>query len=214
MSVNDRSEKVQIIVQYDFSSLHSMKDGELMKLAEHLFCENLVWRDRSLIRDAVEAYASISGFAISCSGEYIRCSRYGQKRGTNRRGLADNAEGMEKPASRDLHGGQLKCGCTFSITLSSTVKTKQLPKKTTQKSRPKFRECWDDMTPVTIKKACCVHGGLCKPSSQQQMWVRSRTGQYNKGISEGAIFTLCNFLKHNKKLKSTTIEKIPNEWMP
>ena len=75
-SVNDRSEKVQIIVQYDFSSLHSMTDGELIKLAEHLFSENLVWRDRSLIRDAAEAYASISDFSISCSGEYILCSRY------------------------------------------------------------------------------------------------------------------------------------------
>ena len=94
-----------------------MTDGELMKLAEHLFSENLVWRDRSLIRDAAEAYASISGFSVSCSGEYIRCSRYGKKRGTNRKGQHDNAEDMEKPFLRDFHGGQLKCGCTFSITL-------------------------------------------------------------------------------------------------
>ena len=190
-SVNDTESS--IINDYDFSVLQSPTNININNVGELIFVAGSKWKDRTLIRNAVNSYASIAGFSVFHSSEYIRCSRFGEPK---------------KKSSRDFLGGQLKCGCSFSITLASSQKVKQMPKKISSSSKPKYRANWDDNVPVIIKKANCKHSGLCKPSPQQQLFSRSRSGQYIKAINETALFTLCNFFKHNKRLKSTTIRSV------
>ena len=196
LSTIENEEKC-LIVGYDFSFFNSpdnLPNGGLAILGQYLFEVGSIWKDRSLIRSAVNTYASLSGFTTRFSGEFIQCNRNGQR----------NSEHDK----RDYSGGQLKCDCTFSISLCSSRKSKTLPKKITPSSKPKFRHCWDDGIPIIIKKACCEHSNLCKPSTQQQIMSRSRGGQYLKGVNETALFTLCNILKHNKRLKATTIKSV------
>ena len=54
----------------------------------------------------------------------------------------------------------------------------------------------------------CNHCVECKPSTQQQLLSRSRSRKYVQGISENALFTLCNMLKHNRRLKAASIKSV------
>ena len=111
-SVNDTESS--IINDYDFSVLQSPTNININNVGELIFVAGSKWKDRTLIRNAVNSYASIAGFSVFHSSEYIRCSRFGEPK---------------KKSSRDFLGGQLKCGCSFSITLASSQKVKQMPKK-------------------------------------------------------------------------------------
>ena len=120
-----------------------------------------------------------------------------------------NTQIYQKQAVRYFADGQLKAGCTFSIKFKSSVRAKKMPKNPTAKSKPKYRNYFSDNISITIVEAVCEHGGQCRPSPQQQIMVRSRSGLYIKNVSENAIFILCNMLKHNNgRLKSVTIKNI------
>ena len=109
---------------------------------------------------------------------------------------------------RDFANSQLKAGCTFSIKVKSSIRIKKMPANPTPLSRAKYRDDCSNGISVTIVTVVCEHGGQCKPSPQQQIMVRSRSGLYIKNVSETACFPLCNMLKHNRKLKTITIKKI------
>ena len=59
-----------------------------------------------------------------------------------------------------------------------------------------------------ISVANCLHCIQCKPSTQQQLMSRSRSGKYVQGISDNALFVLCNMFKSNGRLKSNCIKSI------
>ena len=109
---------------------------------------------------------------------------------------------------RDFANGQLKAGCTFSIKVKSSIRIKKMPANPTPLSRAKYRDNFSDGISVTIVTAVCEHGGQCKPSPQQRIMVRSRSGLYLKIVSETACFTVCNMLKQNGKLKTITSKNI------
>ena len=76
------NEEKCLIVGYDFSFFNSpdnLPNGGLAILGQYLFEVGSIWKDRSLIRSAVNTYASLSGFTTRCSGEFIRCNIYGQR---------------------------------------------------------------------------------------------------------------------------------------
>ena len=85
-----------------------------------------------------------------------------------------------------------------------------MPANPTPLSRAKYSrdDFSSDGISVTIVTAVCEHRGQCKPSPQQQIMVRSRSGLYIKNVSKTACFPLCNMLKHNRKLKTIMIKNI------
>jgi len=192
------------ITSFDYSSLQSY-GGCLTDVCKALFKNGDQWKDRSTLFEAVKCISAYSGFAPYLTQEYIRCNRYGNMKSKDSKSVLD-----QKQAARDFADGRLKAGCTFSIKFKSSVREKKMPKNPTAKSKPKYRNDFSDNTFITIENAVCEHGGHCKPSSQQQIMVRSRSGLYVKNVSDTAIFTLCNMLKHNSggRLKTVTIKSI------
>ena len=169
---------------------------------------NEKWKDWKLLFIAVKYYSAIAGFSICKSREYIRCNRFGEI--SKRKNLSDD---FQKPC--EFNSGQLKAGCTFSITLFSTQREKSMPKNVTNKSKPKYRMNFNDNVIVMIKKACCIHAGLCHLSTQQQIVTHSRSGLHVKNMNEMTFFTLCNVMKHNNGvLNCDTIKSIVSPIWP
>jgi len=187
-----------IITAFDYSSLQSFA-GCLTDIGKTLFQNGDQWIDRRTLYEAVKCFSAYAGFAPRKIQEYIRCNRYGT---VTKNGL------KKAQVPRDFANGQLKAGCTFCIKLKSSIRIKKMPANPTPRSKAKHRDDFSDGNSVTIVTAVCEHGGQCKPSPQQQIMVRSRSGLYIKNVSETAFFTLCNMLKHNGKLKTHTIKNI------
>ena len=72
----------------------------------------------------------------------------------------------------------------------------------------------DDGVPVIISTANCQHTGDCKPSTQQQIVQRARSGEYIKSISDMALFTLCTMYKEKMSLKSYYVKSILQSQFP
>ena len=64
------------------------------------------------------------------------------------------------------------------------------------------RPLWNDMYYVTIVRAVTNHSGGCKPSPQQHVMQKSRSGQYIADISQLALFQLCNASHEGRTVNS------------
>jgi hypothetical protein len=200
----------EVIFSTDYSSFISF-DGDINLLAQSLFKTGQKWKDRSTLFHAVNSFAAIAGFSVFLSQEYIKCNRFGIVKKRKKQNTTDN----ELQNHRAFASGQLKAGCTFSIQMASTVRIKSMPKVVTEKSKPKYRNNFNDNVIIIIKNACCTHAGLCKPSCQQQLVTRARGGSYIKNMNDMALFTLCNVMKHNNGiLKTETIKSIVSPIWP
>ena len=72
----------------------------------------------------------------------------------------------------------------------------------------------DDGVLVIITTANCQHTGNCKPSTQQQIIQRSRSGEYIKCISDIALYSMCTIYKQKMSLKSYYVKSILQSQFP
>ena len=152
-------------------------------------------------------YAALCGFSVLLVQEYIRCNRYGSVRVKHNE--KNNHEDTTTYNPCDFINGPLKAGCTFSIQMKSSIRSKKMPNLVTSVSKPKYRNNFSENVIVKITKACCDHGGLCQPCTQQLIMTRCHSGQYVSNINQTAFFTLCNIMKHNNGiLRTSTIKNI------
>ena len=141
------------------------------------------------MKSFIDSYAAKVGFTCTKYGNStIKCNRFGTTK-----------EGDHK--SRSYHGGPLKCGCLFSISVrpSSYVKKTEANSKRGYRSRPNFNVGEF----VTVVTANLEHTGGCQPSPSNHVMTKSRSGKYVENITEMALFQLCNSVKNGNRLTSS-----------
>lgn len=148
----------------------------------------------------MDSYAARVGFTCTKYGNSsIKCNRFGSKDSGEKR-------------VRNYHGGQLKCGCDFSISVrpSSYIKKVESNSKRGYRSRPNF----NSGEFVTIIKASLVHTGGCQPGPSNHVMTKSRAGKYVENITDIALFQLCNAKKNGTRLTTSVsvyIYKFPGK---
>ena len=174
-----------IILDFDYSTLSFT--GEDATPAHSLFKVGDKWRDRALLRKALDCYAAQVGFQIitglNCS---LQCSRFGIAR-------------TVQTYYSDL--GTLKAGCTFKIGMKST-------------DYMNGRPCWHDGINVIITQACCNHGGGCRPSPQMQAMVRARSGAFARSLNKAVLNQLCDVMKEKNEIDNETIRRVVQPHLP
>ena len=106
ITINDGTLQ-EIIVKFDYSFLCSLDNNYLINVGVRLFAEKVVWRDRSLFYDAANVYANMSEFSVSCSGEYVHYSRYGNTHSWTKTNSGETEDEVSKAPSQhhDFYGG-------------------------------------------------------------------------------------------------------------
>ena len=85
-------------------------------------------------------------------------------------------------------------GCTFLPTLVPLC----VEKYRDAKQRLQQKVLWNE--PVYISQSCTLHGGLCEPSSQNLVNVRSSSGTYMRKLPHNAIYSLCRGVGSGERL--------------
>ena len=183
--------------EYDSSNL------DLDIIVRELFQPEEWWKNPDLLYESLAHYGTIRGFSPRVSTSYgtITCNREG-----------------EKDYARTYSGGGLKTGCPFLFNLKTMHNPMIYPKNynpdQTGKSKPRRRADYSRETKIISgapgkksKPTCYDHGGGCRPSKQNLITSKERSGKYIKAISSSKIFTLCS-MAENGKLKPSTIKSV------
>ena len=127
--------------------------------------------------------ANRKGFSVRIAGHgVIQC---------NRRNYGNNYQ-KRSNKKRKFLGGELQCKCNFHI----KIKANKFFIDVKKKHRPDWNS--DDCF-VTIVDGILRHSGDCKPSTQQHIFTKCRSGKYVEDISSMALYTLCNSANRNGK---------------
>ena len=131
----------------------------------------------------MKVLANRKGFSIRIAGQgVIQCNR--RKYG--------NTYVNKAAKKRKYSAGSLQCACNFHIKIKAG--------KFTVNEKKKYRPDWNnDECFVTIVSGDLTHSGDCKPSTQQHIFTKSRSGKYVGDISATAMYTLCNSAWRNGK---------------
>ena len=160
------------------------------------------WADRTVLYDAIKAYAALTGWKPTLeSKSSIKCSCYSRTKRKNR-------------STREYASGALAKDCKWQIRIKSTKNTYRQVLSGATAGKYKSVPIFNDGIPVIISSANCVHTGNCKPSTQQQIIQRARSGEYIKCISDVALFTLCTIYKQKMTIKSNYVKSILQSQFP
>ena len=95
--------------------------------------------------------------------------------------------------------GKKKLDCTYSLTLVPW----RAEKYRDAKQRLQQRVLWNE--PVLISQLCTLHGGLCAPSSQNLVDVRSSSGTYSRSLPHNALYSLCRIVDSGTSLNINNV---------
>lgn len=130
----------------------------------------------------MKVFANRQGFSIRLAGQgVIQC---------NRRKYGNTYACTAK--KRKFIAGSLQCDCNFHIKIKAG--------KFVKDEKKKYRPDWNHLDCfVTIQNGELIHSGDCKPSTQQHIFTKARSGKYVGDISATALYTLCNSAWKNGK---------------
>ena len=167
-----------------------------------IFRVDSTWADRKLLYETIKAYAALTGWKPTLeSRTCIKCSCFSCSKRKNR-------------SQREYANGPLSKDCKWHMRINSTQNISRKVLSGSMQGKYKSIPLVDDGVPVIISTANCQHTGNCKPSTQQQIMQRARSGEYIKCISDVALYTLCTIYKEKMSLKSYYVKTILQSQFP
>ena len=167
-----------------------------------IFQEGSTWTDRKLLYETVKTYAALSGWKPTLESKTcIKCSCFTKYQRKNR-------------STCEYTNGSLSKDCKWQIRIKSSRNIHRKIKSGSSEGKFKSQPVVEDGVPVIISTSNCKHTGNCKPSTQQQIIQRARSGEYIKCISDVALFTLCTIYKEKMSLKSYYVKTILQSQFP
>ena len=151
------------------------------QISSVLFKAGVTWTSRQVLFDAIYDVGQRHGFEPIKNGREILCSRVPLKK-------KERVTEAQKDCVTKQHG------CTFSLMLVPLC----VEKYRDAKERLQQKVLWNE--PVYISQSCTLHGGLCEPSVQNLVNVRSSSGTYLRKLPHNAIYSLCRVMDSGERL--------------
>ena len=130
-----------------------------------IFHEGSTWADRKLLYETIKAYAALSGWKPALeSRTCIKYSCFTRSKHKNR-------------STREYTNGSLSKDSKWQICIKSSRNIHRKILSGNLEGKFKSIPLVDDGVPVVISTSNCQHTGSCKPSTQQQIIQRARSGE-------------------------------------
>ena len=147
------------------------------------------WSSRTILKHAIDGIGNCSGFTTALDRTFIKCNRFGKG-----------------SSSREYVNGPLQAEFGWHVKMKA-LHTERYEKN----GKYLYRRDWS--CPIQLTEVCTDHCGQCKPSRDNLVATRSRSGVYVKQLPKSQMYHLCHMYESCGRLSGDIIrETLKDVW--